>query len=411
MSEFLVIRLGEDPEQVSWLMLSEQGHRLSRTTRGSLAEAAADSRDREVLLLVPGINAVTTRVSLPVKRQSRIEQMLPYQLEDAVAEDVDTLLFAAGPRREDDSIPVAIVARDLVEGWLTDCAEAGVAVDGIFVDVQGVPETPGNLTLVLEDRKIYGRLPDREPFVFEDLSPVELMDVLATESDPSAYLKNVVVYTDDPGLERYGDELDRVREDASSVDVTVLPDGVLPRLAATFVTDSGSNLLQGPYRVKSDWSELLRPWRLPAGLAVALVVAATIGLAGRYYALSEHDQALTDQLEANCSDAFSASGLTECDEEIRRRLGSSGGEGTAADNGFLQTLATVADARDQRMRVQALSFRDGVTNLRLTAPDVQSLDNLAQALASGGRYQANIQSSVPAEQGVEGRMQIAEIDP
>lgn len=410
MSESLVIRLEDDPAQASWLILSDQGHRLSRTMQGPLATAAPEARERRVVLLVPGIDVVTARVSLPVKRQSRIEQMLPFQLEDAVAEDVETLLFAAGPRRSDGTIPVAVVARELVETWLASCAGAGITVDAVFPDLQGVPETPSNLTLVLENERIYGRLPESEPFVFEDLSLIELMDVLAAETDASPSLNNVVVYADDAAQARYAGELAQLRETASTVDVTILPDGALPRFAATLAAEPGSNLLQGPYRVKSNWQQLLKPWHLPAAFAVALAVVATLGQAARYYALASEDQTLTERLLENCSEAFGASGLTACETEIRSRLALSGESGNAAtERTFLETLATIASVRDQRMQFQAISFRDGVTNLRFTAPDVQSLDNLAQALAEGGRFEANIQSAVPSEQGVEGRLQIAEV--
>ena len=375
-----------------------------------MAAAVAESRNREVLLLVPGIDAVSTRVSLPVKRQARIQQMLPFTLEDAVAEDVETLHFAAGPRREDGTMPVAIVARELVSGWLTQCATAGLTVDAIFVDVQGVPETPNNLTLLLENKKIYGRLPNREPFVFEDLSLEELIDVLETEANPSADLKNIVVYADQDGYRIRENELQHVREHASSVEVTALPDGVLPRLAATFVTASGSNLLQGSFRVASDWSELVRPWRVPAMLAVALAVTATVAQAGRYVALARDDQALTTLLESNCQAAFATTNLSACDAEMRSRLTLSGADtGVVAEQGFLETLASVAGARSESILVEALSFRDGVTNLRVTAPDVQSLDDLAQAIGSDGRFQANIQSTVPGDNGIEGRLQIAEL--
>ncbi|HSG66703.1 MAG TPA: type II secretion system protein GspL [Gammaproteobacteria bacterium] len=410
MSESLVIRLEDDPEHASWLILSEQGHRLSRSMRGPLAAAAPEARERKVILLVPGIHAVTARVRLPVKRQSRIEQMLPFQLEDAVAEDVDTLLFAAGPRRDDGTIPVAVVARELVGKWLASCADAGITVDAVFPDLQGVPETPSNLTLLLEKERIYGRLPEGEPFVFEDLSLTELMDVLEAETDASPHLKNVVVYADDSGQESFASELDSLRETASSVDVTLLPDGALPRLAATLIAEPGSNLLQGPYRVKSNWYQLLRPWRTPAALAVGLAVIATLVQAGRYYSLASEDQILTEQLLGNCSAAFGATGLGACDAEIRSRLALAGEGGeVATERTFLETLAAVASLRDQRMQFQAVSFRDGVTNLRFTAPDVQALDNLAQALAAGGRFEANIQSAVPSDQGVEGRLQIAEL--
>ena len=132
-------------------------------------------------------------------------------------------------------------------------------------------------------------------------------------------------------------------------------------------------------------------------------------LAGRYYLLATEDEALAATLSSNCQAAFQTANLAACEAEIRARLAASGQapQGTTT-TGFLGTLSTVAAARDARTVFQAMSFRNGVTNVSLIAPDVQSLDSLATAISTDGRLQANIQSAVPGDNGVEGRLQIAE---
>ena len=379
---------------------------------GPLGSATTHAGGRNVLLLVPGLDALTTSVNLPVKRQSRIEQMLPYTLEDTVAADVDTLLFAAGTRHPDGTIPVAVVARERMETWLEHAAQAGLHADSIFVDVQGVPETPGNLTLLLEGEKIYGRLPEREPFVFVDMSVNDVIDILRAESEASANLDNLVVYADDAAYAAHERELQHVRDAAATFDVNVLADGLLPRLAATLVAEPGSNLLQGPYRPTSNWNELLQPWRTPALLVAALVATIALVQAALYISLSREDDALTVMLESGCQAAFSTNRLATCEAEIRDRLAATegGGSGAAGNSTFLDTLQAVANVRDDETLLQAMSFRDGVTNLRVIAPDVQALDTLAQGLGGEGRFQANIQSATPGDDGVEGRLQIADLN-
>ena len=126
--------------------------------------------------------------------------------------------------------------------------------------------------------------------------------------------------------------------------------------------------------------------------------------------LARDDQALTTLLESNCQAAFAIANLPACDAEMRSRLTLSGAAaGAGAEQGLLEDLASVAGARSESILVEALSFRDGVTHLRVTAPDVQSLDALAQAIGSDGRFQADIQSTVPGDNGIEGRLQIAEL--
>jgi len=144
-------------------------------------------------------------------------------------------------------------------------------------------------------------------------------------------------------------------------------------------------------------------------LVGALLVTVALVQAGALVALSREDAALTALLESNCQAAFATNRLPACEAEIRNRLAASGdGAGPADSSAFLDTLEAVATARNEETLLQAMSFRDGVTNLRVIAPDVQALDTLAQGLSREGRFQASIQSATPGDDGVEGRMQIAE---
>ena len=412
MSEVLAIQRTEDPARVSWLVVGDHGQRLSNTMQGSLDAAISYARDRDVMLLVPGLEATTTRVNLPVTRQSRIQQMLPYTLEDAVAEDVDTLMFAAGPRHADGSIPVVIVARRLIDQWLDECRAAGIAPKTVYVDVQGVPETPGNMTVLLDEQRVYGRLPEQEPFVFEDLPLPEVFALLTADAETADLCKNMIIYADEQSYRARASEIEQLRDGGANIELSLLHDGALPRLAATLVTTPGCNLLQGPYAIKPNWDQVLRPWRLPVALAASLILVATLSLAGRFYLLSSEDQALAATLQSNCQSAFQTPNLAACEAEIRGRLAASGqGPETSADAGFLGTLNTIATSRDARMVFQAVSFRNGITNLSLIAPDVQSLDSLATAISRNERFQANITSTVPGDDGIEGRLQIAEAQP
>jgi hypothetical protein len=55
--------------------------------------------------------------------------------------------------------------------------------------------------------------------------------------------------------------------------------------------------------------------------------------------------------------------------------------------------------------VQALSFREGALDLKLAAPDANSLDRISQTLRGVG-WQADLTSGVVVGEGYEGRIQI-----
>ena len=68
MSEHLVIRLGENPNELTqWIAVDSTGARRSLPGAGALAEAANDIGDRNVIILVPGPEVLTTSVDIPLK--------------------------------------------------------------------------------------------------------------------------------------------------------------------------------------------------------------------------------------------------------------------------------------------------------------------------------------------------------
>jgi len=408
-SEYLVVRLTEGTSEATWIALDAGGHRLAQTETGPLDAAVPATEGRRVILLVDGMSVVTTRANLPVKRYARLLKMLPYTFEDTVAEDVDRLLFCPGARAGDDSVSVAIIARERLESWLAQCEQAGLSANLIYADTEGVPYTPGNLTLVVEGSRVYGRPPGRPPFVLDSFRLSEILEILSSEDEDDAASRHIVIYADEAGYARCESEIDTLRERSSSVDLQVLPEGPLPKFGATLVNQPGSNLLQEAYAPTSNWSAWFHPWRMAAALLLGVGILATLGEGARYYALSRQDQALTSQLEIGCQNTFQSPRIATCRSEIERRLLASG-DSSAASIGpvFLATLVAVAEARNPDSRIEALSFRNGVTDVRVIAPDVPTLDGFAREMARSGRFQVNIQSANPGTDGVEGRLQILE---
>jgi len=127
MAEFLVIRLGVDPEQAAnWITVDSNGTRTGAPVTGALADAAGDIGDRSVIVLIPATTALTTTANIPIKGGSRLLAALPFALEEQLADDIDDLHFAAGPRRASGLVPVAVVAHEQMSEWLARLDAAGL---------------------------------------------------------------------------------------------------------------------------------------------------------------------------------------------------------------------------------------------------------------------------------------------
>ncbi len=59
-------------------------------------------------------------------------------------------------------------------------------------------------------------------------------------------------------------------------------------------------------------------------------------------------------------------------------------------------------------KVQAISFRAGVVDIRITAPNVATLDGIQRAITESGQFQAAIQSTDQDGDEVSSRIQIQE---
>ena len=92
-------------------------------------------------------------------------------------------------------------------------------------------------------------------------------------------------------------------------------------------------------------------------------------------------------------------------DSLRRRTGS-----TVEAPVFLQSMAEVSKAvqQNQSAKILAISFRAGVIDLRVTAPDVATLDKLQRIIGDTGQFRAIIQSTDTVGEQINSRIQIQE---
>jgi type II secretory pathway component PulL len=77
---------------------------------------------------------------------------------------------------------------------------------------------------------------------------------------------------------------------------------------------------------------------------------------------------------------------------------------------FLPSLRQLSDAMAQnsKARIETISYRAGVIDVRITSPDVATLDSIQKAVSASGRFQASIQSTDQVADEISSRLQIRE---
>jgi general secretion pathway protein L len=295
------------------------------------------------------------------------------------------------------------VARERIDAWLAALETAGVAPHALYSEIDGVPDIPSTLVLVVEAGRISGRKPGEPPFVFEGLTLRQALDLVLVRKPDEPELRHVRVFADEAGRAEFEGELEQLGHRFASADVKLVGDGMFPHFAATLAQRPGTNLLQGAYAPRSNWAALFKPWRVAACLLAATAVLALVLQGAEFWRLSRSDAALTELVASACQRVVGNASTSGCQREVRQRLGS--GAATANES-FLSTLAAVAVARDADTRIDALSYRNRAMDLQLIAPSVPKLDEFSRELEQTRRFDVEIEAANQSDDGTEGRVRI-----
>jgi general secretion pathway protein L len=419
MADWLLLRLPRTPEEPStWLVASADGAPLAATQSGPLADAAGAAAGRRVCALVPGSDVLLAEPELPAKSGVKLQTLVPYALEEQLADNIEELHFALGRRAADSSrTPVAVVARGLMNEWLAELRAAGLEPDCLYADSELLPLNPGQAVALLEEDTVFVRAPGAPPVSLPIDALSEALDLAASPpraagapaaegADEPAVgdaARGLILYSGTAEWQQHSAQVEEARAPFASVKVQLLSDGPLALFAQQLPGTAAINLLQGPYARKSSHAAGLTAWRVAAMLLIALVALHVVGKAAELRVLKAKEH----EVDASISDTFhrampAAAGTTDARRRMEQRLAAVRNGG--GSNGLLGALQAVAQARGGAS-LQSLNFHDGLLELTLNAPDAASLDHLSQQLRNGG-WQADLVGGNTVGSNYQGRVQI-----
>lgn len=409
MPEILVLRLHSAADSAArapaeWLASDSSGAPRGNVQSGALADAVAQAAGRRLVVLVPGTDALLAEPVLPLKSGARLAQVVPFALEEHLAADVEDLHFAVGKREGRPGTPVAVVARARMEAWLASLADAGMQPDAIYAETSALPEMPNGVALLIDGARVYVRREGVPGAVLEVEPLIEALQLALASGEEAR--EHVTIFVTEEDYEREREMLEGLREFTASLQLKLLPDGPLPLLAANVARTNAVNLLQGQYQQKRKIQVSFAPWRYAAILAVAFF-AAHLGLKGWQYVHYRSQEARLDSEIAALFQQVMPGAPVPDSAAARRQVETRLAQlrGTGPVSGMMTTLALLGEAlaQAQGANVEALSYRNNTTDLRVLAPSVDALDRIRQVASERG-VNATIESASPRDSKFEGRL-------
>jgi general secretion pathway protein L len=405
MTEWLIVRLTHGAAgECAWLLADAQGQPLGKPASGPLAQAAALAPGRRIGVLVPTSDVLFTEVELPAKGGVKPQQVVPFALEEQLAADIDTLHFAIGARVESSGrTAVAVVTRELMNGWLASLAAAGLVPEFIGAEAALLPDNPGHTVAMLDGDMLCLRRSGNGPLA---LPAEQIAAALSVTFGDALAGEHLLFYVAPEEWKRRAAEIEALRSGCASLKVQMLSAGPLPLLAPQLAAGNGINLLSGDFAPRNAAAGGWRRWRLAAVLAAALFAVHVTGLSIELVQQSRAERVLDQSIGDIARAALPGdSGGGAVRTRVEQRLLSAQDE--AASGGLMPAMAALAQALGTApgTTLQGFSLREGGLDLRLKAADAETLEHVNESLRNNG-WQAELTSGGPSAGGYEGRIRM-----
>lgn len=340
MSSTIIFLLGGGPDEPIVVGAIADGAASARRVTVAELETLRDEAGRadRVIAVLRGEDVAVRILETPPKSPSQAKAAARLMLEDELAEPVDRLFSAVAPYGA--ALRIAATRKALLDSWLAVFRDAGIALDGLYVDCLLAPSSAEGGTLILAGGRVVASVAGRGFALEQDIVPWAVLFGEATGVTKFAVLAEPEDWDSFPfrhAAER-ADGADDEKLAAFYAKAAEAPDAL--------------NFLQGSLRPRTPWRAILGPWRRPAALAgVAAGLALLAVLAGgvRDLNAAAHWRRAGEAIHKT---AFPDVPVAKAADNARALLGRGGGQSFA---GLTAAVAKAAGA-DAKIEITRLRF-------------------------------------------------------
>ena len=195
--------------------------------------AAPRAAGRRVCVLVPGADVLLAEPEVPPQGRRQAAQLVPYALEEHLADDIDELHFAIGKRAGGDLARARwrwSPARCWTSGWRR-CAPPASSPSALYADSDLLPENPGQAVALLEEDAVFVRPPGGESGDAAGRCARPGARHRRLDADTASGARGLILYTGAAEWQQHSAQVEAARPQFDGIKVQLLTGGPLALFA------------------------------------------------------------------------------------------------------------------------------------------------------------------------------------
>ena len=378
MNEYLIVRLSNNTgSAIQWIVWSEQQKEVIASGEladwEAISELAAYAEHRRTIVLLSAASLVLTEVEIPAGASRQFVGMLPFLLEDDLAQDVEQLHFSI-LNKSAGKAQICAVEKVWLEKSLLSLRDIGCQVQSVLPDVLALPEVEGIAAVELDDQWLLKKTPYSGVSVNREWLPIIAQSDWVKDGDN--YLP-LTAFSELPDLQ-LAEEQQWVNGEPHLVMQLLAEHAILSKV----------NLLTGAFKPKSSFS---RYWKVWQKVAIAAVVLMAVVITDHLLTIQKYEsQAQIYRAESERIFRQALPGKTkiptvsylkrEMEREANRLSGNGG------DESLLQWMGDMPALLKQVPTLNLTSFKydgaRGEVRLQAQSNDFQTFEKTREVLAS-----------------------------
>ena len=361
----------EDADQFDWCKLDEASGEIIESGNSNFDELAnVCAESTSTLVFIPQQNILLASPVLPPKASKQQLNAIAFSIEELMAEDIEDCFFAVLTQQDDHSVPVAVINREVMDGWMQLLSSNHIHARFVLPQVYLCPwSTDDDLlaTVCPVEGGFLIRTGKHDGLFCRQAILSEMITLL--EKNKSSTRSRIVIYGDD------------VLADFKSTDIVFEQQGAINLLTRPVELLSCINLKQKDYQSSQQWLGLTKKWRWPLVAMALLIVLLAAGMLLDGWKKEQLYMDLINQQKAVINQHLPdlKVGNQPKKQLIKVLAGSRGSEGQV---GFLDLLHEYSNLKTGLIgiKTQKILYQQSSLVVNLEAGDLNSMESFRSKL-------------------------------